>query len=172
MNPHETQGALALNPEAVLAELQITLPTPPKPVAAYIPFVRTGNLVFISGQVAFRDGQLLYKGFVDTSITTSSDSRISMSDAQAAAKQCMLNTMAILKSAVGSLSNVRRCVRLGVFIACDSTFVDHPKVANGASELLVQVFGDAGKHARAAVGSSSLPLGACVEVESVWEVDA
>ena len=159
-----------MNAEEKLAELNITLPAAPKPVAAYIPFVRTGNLIFIAGQIPMCEGKLLHKGIVQTVVEGSVQGQVSVTDARLAAKQCILNALAVLRDATGSLNKVRRCVRLGVFVACDASFVDHPTVANGASECVVQVFGDAGKHARAAVGSSSLPLGACVEVESLWEV--
>ncbi len=160
-----------MSPEEKLAELGITLPTPPKPVAAYIPFVRTGNLVFIAGQIPMKDGALRYRGTLYFNGTLEIPDNITMGEAKEAAKICILNAMAVLKEATGSLNKVRRCVRLGVFVACDSKFTDHPAIANGASEFVVEVFGDAGRHARAAVGSSSLPLGACVEVESLWEVE-
>lgn len=160
-----------MSPEEKLAELGITLPTPPKPVAAYIPFVRTGNLVFIAGQIPMRDGALQYRGMLYFNGTREIPNNITMGEAKEAAKICILNAMAVLREATGSLNKVRRCVRLGVFVACDSKFTEHPAIANGASEFVVEVFGDAGRHARAAVGSSSLPLGACVEVESLWEVE-
>jgi enamine deaminase RidA (YjgF/YER057c/UK114 family) len=147
-----------------LRELGLTLPTPPKPVAAYIPWVRTGNLVFISGQVPFRDGKLLRAGPVP--------SAASVEQAREAARQCALNGLAVLSDAVGGdLSRVRRIVRLGVFVCSDPGFVEQPSVANGASELLQSIFGDSGRHARAAVGSVALPLGATVEVEMVAEVE-
>lgn len=165
-----TTGEPALSPEDRLIELGITLPTPPKPVAAYVPFVRTGNLVFIAGQIPMADGGLRYSGTLYPSSLQESHDFVSTMDAKAAARQCILNAMAVLKDAIGSLNKVQRCVRLGVFVACHKDFIEHPAIANGASECVVQVFGDAGKHARAAVGSSSLPLGACVEVESLWEV--
>ena len=160
-----------MSPEEKLAELGITLPTPPKPVAAYIPFVRTGNLLFIAGQIPMKDGALQYRGRVYFDGSREHADNVSAGEAKAAAKQCVLNAMAVLKEATGSLNKVRRCVRLGVFVACDSKFTEHPSIANGASEFVVEVFGDAGRHARAAVGSSRLPLGACVEVESLWEVE-
>ena len=146
-----------------LATLQIVLPTVPRPVAAYIPAVRTGNLVFVSGQVPFRDGKLMASGPVP--------SAVSVEDAQAAARQCALNGLAVLSSMVdGDLDRVRRLVRVGVWVCSDPGFADQPKVGNGASELLVEVFGDMGRHARAAVGSVALPLGATVEVEMIAEV--
>ena len=148
--------------EAVLAEMGLKLPEAPKPVAAYIPWRRTGNLVFVSGQIPMREGQLVAKGSVP--------GQVSVEQAQEAARQCVLNALAVIKSAAGSLEAVRQVVRVGVFVCSEAGFYDQPKVANGASELLVKVFGEAGKHARAAVGSVALPLGAAVEVEVVVEV--
>ncbi len=147
-----------------LAELEITLPDAPKPVAAYVPSVRTGGLVFVSGQVPLRDGALMATGTVPS--TTSVEAAV------AAARQCGINALAVLKAELGGdLDRVQRIVRIGVFVASDSGFTDQPLVANGASELMLDVFGDAGRHARAAVGSVALPLDASVEVELVAEVE-
>jgi enamine deaminase RidA (YjgF/YER057c/UK114 family) len=151
-----------MTPEAQLAALGIALPTPPKPVASYIPFRRAGNLVFVSGQVAFKDGVLLAKGSVP--------GQVPLELAQACARQCALNALAVLRSAVGSLDAVKQLVRVGVFVCSEPGFTDQPKVANAASDLFVEVFGDAGRHARAAVGSIALPLGSPVEVELLAEV--
>jgi enamine deaminase RidA (YjgF/YER057c/UK114 family) len=146
-----------------LRELGLTLPTPPKPVAAYIPFVRSGNLVYVSGQVPLVDGKIVCSGPVP--------SAVSIDQASAAARQCALNGLAIVAGALeGDLNRVRRIVRLGVWVCSDAGFTDQPKVANGASELLVEIFGENGRHARAAVGSVALPLGATVEVEMLVEV--
>jgi enamine deaminase RidA (YjgF/YER057c/UK114 family) len=147
-----------------IAALGLTLPDAPKPVAAYVPFVRTGDLLFISGQIPFRDGTLVAVGSVP--------GVVSLEDARAASRQCVLNALAVVQDALeGDLRRVRRIVRLGVFIASDPGFTEQPKVANGASELLVELFGETGRHARAAVGSISLPLGSTVEVEMIVEVD-
>jgi enamine deaminase RidA (YjgF/YER057c/UK114 family) len=147
-----------------LQTLGITLPAAPKPVAAYVPWVRTGNLVFVSGQIPFLDGKLVCTGPVP--------SQVSLENARQAARQCALNGLAIVMDALGgNLNRVRRIVRLGVFVCSDAGFVDQPKVANGASELLQDIFGEAGRHARAAVGSVALPLGATVEVEMVVEIE-
>src|SRR5262245_21301232 len=151
------------DPESRLSELGLTLPPAPKPVATYIPFRRVGNLLFVSGQVAFKDGTLIAKGSVP--------GRVSLETAQECAKQCALNGLAVIKDAVGSLSSVHQIVRLGVFVCSEPGFTGQPKVANAASELLVAVFGDKGKHARAAVGSIALPLGSPVEIEFVVEVE-
>jgi len=151
------------NPEAALASLGYALPAAPKPVAAYIPFRRSGNLLFISGQIALRDGTLIASGPVP--------SQVPLETARACAVQCCLNGLAVIKSAVGDLAKVRQFIRLGVFVCSDLGFTEQPKVANAASELLVQAFGDAGRHARAAVGSISLPLGTPVEIEFTVEVE-
>ena len=139
------------------------LPAAPRPVAAYVPFVSAGDLVFVSGQIPLRDGELTATGPVP--------SQVSVEAATVAARQCVINAVAVLADALdGDLDRVRRIVRLGVFVFSDTGFTDQPTVANGASELLQQVFGEAGRHARAAVGSIGLPLGATVEVELVAQV--
>lgn len=150
-------------PEQRLAELGHTLPAPGAPVAAYIPTKLAGNLLFVSGQIPFRDGKLAAAGPVP--------SAVSIEQAQAAARQCVLNGLAVAKATIGSLERVKSVVRVGVFVQSDAGFADHPKVANGASEFLVQVFGENGKHARAAVGCNTLPLNAAVEVEMLFEVE-
>lgn len=146
-----------------LSKLGLTLPTPPKPVASYIPAARTGNLVFISGQLPFKDGALTATGPVP--------SAVSIETAQEAARQCVLNGLAVLGDQIGGdFSRVVRVVRVGAFVCSDTGFTEQPKVANGASELLQQLFGEVGRHARAAVGTNALPLGAAVEVELLVEV--
>lgn len=150
-------------PESRLEALQIVLPEPPKPVAAYIPWRRAGNLLFISGQIPMTAGNLVAKGSVP--------GQVGLEVAQHCARVCAINAIAVMKSALQDLSRVRQVIRLGVFVCSEATFTDQPKVANGASELLVQVFGESGRHARAAVGSIALPLGAPVEVEVVAEVE-
>lgn len=149
-------------PEGRLAKAGYLLPTPTPPVAAYVPTRRVGNLLFVSGQVPFRDGVLLAKGAVPGAC--------SVEQAIEAARQCAINALAAIKAAVRDLGRVKGIVRVGVFVSCDATFTEHSKVANGASELLVLAFGEAGRHARAAVGCPSLPLGASVEVEVACEV--
>jgi enamine deaminase RidA (YjgF/YER057c/UK114 family) len=149
--------------DARLAELGITLPTPPAPVASYVPYVISGKQVFISGQVTVSDGGLKYVGTVGK--------EISLEDGQAAARLCAINLVAQLKAACGGdLDKVKRCVKLGVFVNAVPGYDKHPEVANGASNLMVDVFGDAGKHARAAVGAGSLPRNVAVEVEAVFEI--
>lgn len=149
--------------ESKLAELGLVLPVAPKPVAAYVPCVRTGNLVVVSGQLPFAAGQLLAVGPVP--------SKVDLDQAQECARQCVLNGLAILKAELdGDWSRLARVVRVGVFIQSDSGYGGQPQVANGASELLVKLLGDAGKHARAAVGVNALPLDAPVEIEFTFEI--
>ncbi|MDA0213928.1 MAG: RidA family protein [Planctomycetota bacterium] len=151
------------NATEMLGKLGLALPVAPKPVASYVPAVRTGKLLFISGQLPFRDGKLIATGKVP--------SVVSIEMAQECARQCVLNGLAVVAAECGgTLSQVSRIVRLGVFVACDDGFSDQPKVANGASDLLQQIFGDAGRHARAAVGTNALPLNACIEVEMMVEL--
>ncbi|MFL5259764.1 MAG: RidA family protein [Hyphomicrobiales bacterium] len=147
-----------------LAELGITLPVPAKPVANYVGWVRTGNLVFTAGQVSFKDGKIEYLGKVGKDY--------SLEEAQNAARLCALNVIAQIKEACdGDLDRVRRIVKLVGFVNAVPDFADHPKVVNGASDVMVEVFGDKGKHARSAVGSGSLPVNVAVEVEAVAEIE-
>lgn len=151
------------SPAAALSALGLTLPAAPKPVASYIPFVRSGNLIFVSGQLPMRDGALIATGSCPTEVP--------LERAQECARQCVLNGLAVVADALGgSLDRVERIVRLGVFVNSVDGYTEQPKVANGASELLQQIFGERGRHARAAVGVNALPLGACVEVEMTVEV--
>lgn len=144
-----------------LAELGITLPEPLAPVAAYVPVVEAGGLAYVSGQVSFFDGQLI-KGRLGKDLT--------LDQGIEAAQACGLMILAQLKAALGSLDRVERVVKLGVFVNSTADFTDQPKVANGASELMAAVFGDAGKHARSAVGVPTLPLGVAVEVDAIVAV--
>lgn len=148
---------------AKLASLGLSLPPAPKPVAIYVPAVRSGNHIFVSGQLPMKDGKLLATGPIPSAQP--------LEQGQAAARQCILNALAIVNDQLGGdWSRFRRIVRVGAFVSSDATFTDQPKVANGASELLGQIFGDLGQHARAAVGVNVLPLGATVEVELLVEV--
>jgi enamine deaminase RidA (YjgF/YER057c/UK114 family) len=149
-------------PTQRLAELGLSLPPAPKPVAAYIPSTRSGQLIYVSGQLPFRDGALMATGSVP--------GEVDLETAQACARQCGLNAIAVAAAEAGGLDRIARVVRVGCFVACPPGYGDQPKVANGASELLASVFGEAGRHARAAVGCSSLPLNAPVEVEVIFEV--
>lgn len=149
--------------EAKLAELGVVLPSPAAPVANYIPFVRTGSLLFVSGQICNGiDGKLVAKGKLGATV--------SIEDGQKAARACAINLLAQVKMALGDLDKVVRVVRLGGFINSAPSFVDGPKVMNGASDLVVEAFGDKGRHARTTVGVAVLPADAAVEVEGVFEV--
>lgn len=145
--------------EARLNELGIKLPEAPKPVAAYVPGIKTGKLLFISGQLPVKEGKLLYSGRVGQDIT--------VEQGQEAARLALINALAVVKSLVGSLERVEQVVRLTGYVQAKEGFYEIPQVVNGASELLLQVFGDAGRHSRVAVGVSNLPLGAPVEVEMI-----
>jgi len=147
--------------ETRLAELGITLPEPAAPVAAYVPVVIAGGLAHVSGQVSFVDG-VLVKGRLGEDV--------SLEAGVEAAQGCGLMILAQLKAALGSLDRVERVVKLGCFVNSAADFTDQPKVANGASELMVAVFGEAGKHARSAVGVPTLPLGVAVEVDAIVAV--
>lgn len=151
--------------EKTLANLNITLPTPASPIANYVPFVRSGNMLVISGQLCFgSDGKLTTKGQLGGSV--------SIEDGQKAARACALNLLAQLKAALGDLDKVTRVVRLGGFINSAPGFTDGPKVMNGASDLMVEVFGEKGRHARSTVGVSALPADAAVEVEGLFEISS
>ncbi len=144
--------------EARIAELGLTLPEPAAPVASYVPAVAAGGMLYISGQLPFLDGVLMTGKLGDAH---------SLENGQAAAKACGLMLIAQMKKALGSLDRVERIVKLGVFCASTPDFTDQPKVANGASDLMEAVFGDAGKHARSAVSVPVLPLDAMVEIDAV-----
>ena len=146
-----------------LRDLGIALATPPKPLANYVPWVKSGNLVFISGQLPVVDGKVTVAGLLGAGVT--------VEQGAAAARQAAINIITQINDACGGdLERVVRVVRLGGFVAATPEFTQHPQVVNGASDLMAAVFAEAGRHARAAVGVSSLPLGACVEVEAVVEV--
>ena len=150
------------HPEEKLTELGLKLPDVAKPVAAYVPAVRTGNLVYTSGQLPLRQGTLIATGKVG--------GEVSAEVASDCAQQCALNALAAVKAQIGDLATVTRVVKVVAFIASTPDFTGQPQVANGASELIGQVFGEAGRHARSAVGVPVLPLDAPVEVELIVEV--
>ncbi|HLW27094.1 MAG TPA: RidA family protein [Kiloniellales bacterium] len=150
--------------DARLAELSITLPTPAAPVANYVPFVKIGNLVFLSGQLPIKDGKPSHLGKAGGERTAE--------EAQEAARNCAINIIAQLKAACdGDLDRVKRIVRLGGFVASTPDFTDQPKVINGASDLMVEVFGDAGRHCRTAVAAPSLPMDVTVEIDGIAEIE-
>lgn len=149
--------------EARLKELGIELPAPATPVANYVPYTTSGKLVFVSGQISAWNGELRHVGKLGAGI--------SLEEGSAAARLCALNILAHVRSAcAGDLDRVRRCLRLGGFVNCTPDFTEMPRVVNGASDLMVELFGDNGRHARAAVGVSSLPGGVAVEVEAMFEI--
>jgi enamine deaminase RidA (YjgF/YER057c/UK114 family) len=145
-----------------LEALGLQLPPAPKPVGLYLPAVRTGNLVFTSGQLPLKDGKLLAEGKVPTEVT--------LEQAARCAAQAALNALAVVAAEIGGLDRVVRIVRVNVFVASWPSFADQARVANGASELLGELFGDAGRHTRCAIGAAELPLNAPVELDLVVEV--
>lgn len=151
-----------MTPSQQLKELNIHLPPAPTPVASYIAGTRVGNLVLVSGQLPMSEGKLLAAGKVGGDVP--------LEQARLAARQCGLNALAVAAQVAGGIDRLARIVRLGVFVNSAPGFTDQPKVANGASDLMVEIFGDAGKHVRAAVGCNELPLNAAVEVEMQAEV--
>jgi enamine deaminase RidA (YjgF/YER057c/UK114 family) len=149
--------------DSKLKDLGIELPAPPTPVASYVPTVRTGNLVFVSGQITSAPDGLKYIGTVGK--------ELSPEDGKAAARLCAINLLAQIKAACGGdLDRVTRCVKLSVFINAVPGFTQHPEIANGASDLMVEVFGEAGKHTRAAMGAGSLPRNVACEIEAIIEI--
>lgn len=149
--------------DARLASLKIELPQPAAPAANYVPYVVSGNLVFVAGQITIWNGEVRYIGRVGENL--------SLEDGVAAARLCGLNIIAQVRAACGgSLDRVKRCVKLGGFVNCTPDFINQPQVINGASDLMVEVFGDAGKHARFAVGANVLPRGVAVEVDAIFEI--
>lgn len=148
--------------EARLAALGVTLPVAAAPVANYVPWVIAGDLLFIAGQVTLVEGKPQFIGLLGRDF--------GVEDGAKAARVCAVNILAQVKAAVGDLDRVVRCVKLTGFVAATADFKDHPKVVNGASDLMVEAFGDKGRHARAAVGVASLPLGVAVEVDAVFQI--
>ncbi|HTZ35670.1 MAG TPA: RidA family protein [Stellaceae bacterium] len=149
--------------DARLRELGLELPQATAPIANYVPFTRSGNVVVVSGQVSVRNGKPEFVGKLGR--------EIAVAEGREAARLCALNILAHLRTACGGdLDQVKRVLRLGGFVNCTPEFTEMPQVVNGASDLMVEVFGDAGRHARAAVGVASLPLGVAVEVEAMFEL--
>jgi enamine deaminase RidA (YjgF/YER057c/UK114 family) len=148
--------------ERRLEELAITLPPAPEPVASYVPFQRVGDLLFVSGQGPKRDGIFVYRGKVGKERTEE--------EGYDAAEICALNALAVVAAAAGSLDSVHRIIKLLGWVACVPEFERHPFVMNGASDLMTRVFGDAGRHARSAVGANALPFNITVEVEMIVEL--
>jgi enamine deaminase RidA (YjgF/YER057c/UK114 family) len=143
-----------------LTELNLILPEMSGPFGAYVPAKRVGNLIYVAGQLPMKDGKLLAAGQVP--------GRCSIDQAKAAARQCVINALAAVKAVEGSVDHLTGVARVGAFISSDTSFTEQPKIANGASELLLELFGDSGKHVRAAVGVNTLPLDAAVEIEFIF----
>ena len=146
-----------------LAALDIILPTPPKPAGSYIPVVKTGNLLFVSGQIPMKEGKVIFQGKVPINIT--------IDDAQKAAKLCIVNALAQLKAEIGSLDKISKIVKVSGFVNSSQDFAEQPKIINAASDLLFEIFGDKGKHSRIAVGVASLPLNSAVEIDMIVEIN-
>jgi enamine deaminase RidA (YjgF/YER057c/UK114 family) len=149
--------------ESRIYELNLSLPDAPKPVAAYIPAKQSGNLVFTAGQLPMVNGELISKGLLGQDVE--------IDEANKAAKICALNALAAIKGVIGELDRIKQIVRVVGYVASVPTFTQQPAVVNGASELLLEIFGEAGKHARSAVGMAVLPLNASVEIELTVEVE-
>ena len=153
------------NPDSRLSDLGLTLPNAAPPAASYVPYVISGNQLFIAGQIPFLNGEKLHQGRLGENF--------SIEQGQEAAKACALNILAQAKAATGGdWSKIKRCVRLGGFVNGTPDFDQHPAVINGASELIVAALGDIGKHARAAVGVANLPFGVAVEIDAIFEIEA
>ena len=149
--------------ESKLSELKLLLPEAPKPVAAYIPAKQTGKLVFTAGQLPMVNGELISKGLLGQDVE--------IDEANKAARICTLNALAAIKGVIGDLDRIKQIVRVVGYVASVPTFTQQPAVVKGASELLLEIFGDAGKHARSAVGMAVLPLNASVEIELTVEIE-
>lgn len=148
--------------EEKLISAGITLPEAPKPLGSYVACVRTGSLLFLSGMLPLRNGKLARQGRVGESV--------SLSDAQEDARQAVINALAVIKNQAGSLDAIKQCIKINGYVASAPDFTDQPKALNGASDLLFQIFGDAGRHARVAVGVSVLPLNAPIEIDFIFEM--
>jgi enamine deaminase RidA (YjgF/YER057c/UK114 family) len=152
-----------MTPEEKLKSLGIELPEVPKPLGSYVPFVRTGNLIFMSGMLPLKGGKLLRTGRVGESIT--------IEEAAQDARTASINALSVLRSAIGRLDKVKRCVHISGFVSSADNFLDQPKVINGASDLIFEIFGEAGRHSRAAVGVNALPLNSPVEISFIFEIE-
>jgi enamine deaminase RidA (YjgF/YER057c/UK114 family) len=153
-----------MNPEENIKKLNIELPTAPNPVGAYVAYKKIGNLVFISGQISLRSNGELIKGKIGSDLT--------LEQGNEAAQICAINIIAQIKKACdGDLNNVKSCIKITGYVNSNDNFIDQPKVINGASDLLVKIFGENGKHSRAAISVSSLPLGASVEIDAIFEIN-
>ena len=151
-----------MTPEDKLKDLSIALPNTPKPLGSYVPCVQTGNLLFLSGMLPLKDGALIKTGKLGESVT--------VEEAQECAKQSVINALSVIKSHLGNLDKICRCVKVNGYVASTPDFTEQPKVINGASDLLLEIFGETGIHARAAVGVAVLPLNAPIEIDFIFEI--
>ncbi len=149
--------------EDKLKELAIALAEAPKPLGSYVPCVQAGNLLFLSGALPLKEGKLIKTGKLGESV--------SIEEAQECARQCVINALSVIKSHLGALDKIKKCVKLNGYVASSQDFTDQPKVLNAASDLLFEVFGDSGRHARAAVGVYVLPLNSPIEVDFIFELE-
>ncbi len=152
-----------MTPEEKLKSLGVELPDAPKPLGSYVPFVKTGNLVYLSGMLPLKEGKLTKAGRVGESV--------SLEEAAGAARTAAINALSVLKSSVGGLDKVKRCVRIEGYVSSAQDFIDQPKVLNGASNFMFEVFGEAGLHTRTAVGVNILPLNSPVEISFIFEIE-
>jgi enamine deaminase RidA (YjgF/YER057c/UK114 family) len=152
-----------MNYESKISEMGFSLPEAPTPLAAYVAGIISGNLVFTAGQVPLKDGKIAFQGKLGK--------EISVEDGQKASQICCLNCLSVVKKQIGDLQKVKQILKVTVFVASSEGFTDQPKVANGASEMLVEIFGEKGKHVRSAVGVSELPLNSAVEIEMIVEFE-
>ncbi len=152
-----------MNYESKISEMGFSLPEAPTPLAAYVAGIKSGNLVFTAGQVPLKDGKIAFQGKLGKEIT--------VEDGQKAAQISCLNCLSVVKKQIGDLQKVKQILKVTVFVASSEGFTDQPKVANGASEMLVEIFGEKGKHVRSAVGVSELPLNSAVEIEMIVEFE-
>lgn len=153
--------------EDKIKKLGITLSDAPKPLGSYVPCVQTGNLLFLSGALPLKDGKLIKTG----QVTGIAGESVSIEEAQECARQCVINALSVLKSYLGDLNKIKKCVKLNGYIASASDFTEQPRVLNGASDLLFEIFSEAGRHARAAVGVFILPLNSPVEIDFIFETE-
>ena len=152
-----------MSAEDRLKALNIQLSDAPKPLGSYVPCVQTGNLLFLSGVLPLKEGKLTATGRVGESV--------SVEEAQQAARQIIINALSIAKAHIGDINKIKRCIKLTGYVASSPDFIEQPRVLNAASDLLFEIFGDAGKHSRAAVGVSVLPLNSTLEIEFIFEVE-
>jgi enamine deaminase RidA (YjgF/YER057c/UK114 family) len=150
--------------ERKLKDLAIELPDMVKPIASYVPAIQFDELVFVSGQLPIVEGSILHPGKVGE--------KVNSEQAREAAKVCVINSLAAVKNLIGDLEKIKRVIRIGGYVACEPSFVEHPFIVNGASDFLNEILGESGKHSRLSVGVNSLPLDSCIEIEFIYQIKA